>query len=181
MKVMFLLHHFIFGTSTLSTLSEYSLIETRCCQALFLETPQSLDSTFSSPLELAAEISRHMKPDRLSVPPKKPGKDQGSPPEDRYGREFYRASGSILGGGAVLWSSQYAHGGVKNGPSLDFYLASQKWGLEFTREDDQLRSHCERFQPGGSYYPWIANSHLLDWAIIDFRSTPVTVSHPGKC
>ena len=82
--------------------------------------------------------------------------------------------------GAVLWSPEFGNGGVKQGGSLDFYLAVKKWGFEFTREGDRLRSHYMRFQPGGNYYKWISDGDLLAWVLIDFRSTIPAVSHPGK-
>lgn len=128
---------------------------------------------------LVVDILRFIKPKKLSLPPKKPGPNLNAPREDWYGKEFYRASDNILQG-AVLWSPEFGNGGVKQGGSLDFYLAVKKWGFEFTREGDRLRSHYMRFQPGGNYYKWISDGDLLAWVLIDFRSTIPAVSHPGK-
>ena len=102
-----------------------------------------------------------MKPSKLSI--------DYALPEDRYRKEFYRASGTILDGG-VLWSPEFNDRRVKKGGSLDFYLIAKKWGLEFMREEAQL----------SRYHQWIRTGELLDWVLIDFRSTIPTLPHPGK-
>lgn len=128
---------------------------------------------------LVVDIVKFIKPNKLSLPPKKLGTIANAPPEDWYCKEFYRASDKILQGG-VLWSPEYGNGRIKQGGSLDFYLAAKKWGLEFIREGDRIRSHYKRFQPGGNYHKWISDGHLLAWVLIDFRTTIPTVPHPGK-
>lgn len=128
---------------------------------------------------LVVDIIKFIKPNKLSLPPKKPGTIANAPPENWYCKEFYRASDKILQGG-VLWSPEYGNGRVKQGGSLDFYLAVKKWGLEFMREGDRIRSYYKRFQPGGNCHKWISDGHLLAWVLIDFRTTIPTVPHPGK-
>ncbi|KAF8243921.1 hypothetical protein K440DRAFT_663821 [Wilcoxina mikolae CBS 423.85] len=130
------------------------------CQALLLEI-KSCIITATSPIALAIDIIKFMKPSKLSLPPEQPGTSHSAPPEDWYRKEFYRASDNILDGG-MLWSPEFGDSGVKKGGSLDFYQAAKKWGLEFTREGDRLRSHYGRFQDGGNYHRWIADGELLD-------------------
>lgn len=102
-----------------------------------------------------------------------------SSPEDWYGKEFYPASDKVSQG-AVLWSPEFGNSGVKIGGSLDFSLATKKWGLEFTQEGDRLRTHYTRFQPSGNYHKWITDGDLVAWALIDSRRTIPTIPHPGK-
>lgn len=73
--------------------------------------------------------------------------------------------------GGVLWSPEFETKGVKRRGALDFYLASNKWGAELTRDGCQLTSHYGRFQPGGNYHRWILDGELMDWVLLDFRST----------
>ena len=154
------------------------LTESRHCQGLLLETNVA-HITALSPVMLTVEILRFFRPDKLASPPKAPGMSHGLPPEDWYGKEFYSASDKVSPG-AILWSPEFGNSGVKNGGSLDFYLAAKKWGLEFTREGDRLRTHYARFQPGGNYNKWITDGDLVAWALIDFRRTIPTIPHPGK-
>lgn len=154
------------------------LTESRHCQSLLLETKAD-HITALSPTMLTVEILRFFRPEKLASPPKAPGILLGIPPEDWYGKEFYSASDKVSQG-SVLWSPEFGNSGVKSGGSLDFYLAAKKWGLEFTREGDRLRTHYARFQPGGNYHKWITNGDLVAWALIDFRRTNPTIPHPGK-
>ena len=94
-------------------------------------------------------------------------------------KEFYPASDNVSQA-AVLWSPEFGNSGVKTGGSVDFSLATKKWGLEFTQEGDRLRTHYTRFQPSGNYHKWITNGDLVAWALIDSRRTIPTIPHPGK-
>lgn len=151
----------------------------RHCQALLLNhAPCRIN--FLSPLALVVEIIKQMNPSKLALPPKVPHAQCATPPpEDWYGKEFYSASGQILNGG-VLWSPEFGIKGVKGGGAIDFYLESNKWGVEITRDGDQLSSHYGRFQPGGSYHRWILDGTLADWVLLDFRSTIPINKHLGK-
>jgi hypothetical protein len=170
---------YIFGMHSSHDCSSWHPVDrSRHCQALLLES-QSCVITAHSPIKLAIDIIKFMKPSKLLLAPKQPGTSQCAPPEDWYRKEFYRASDNVLDGG-ILWSPEFGSGGVKKGGLLDFYLAAKKWGLEFTREGDRLRPHYARFQDGGNYRRWIVDGVLLDWVLIDFRTTEPTVRHIGK-
>eukprot|EP01132_Coremiostelium_polycephalum_P010387 gene10387-12758_t len=52
---------------------------------------------------------------------------------------------------------------------MDFFINIDKdWGIEITREGDQLTEHLERFLPGGLYYHF--NNKLKNYLVLDFRS-----------
>ncbi len=85
----------------------------------------------------------------------------------------------ILDGG-VLWSPEFGIKGVKGGGAIDFYLGSHKWGMEVTRDGDQLNGHYNRFQEGGNYHRWIVDGELLDWLLLDFRSAIPSTKHSSK-
>jgi hypothetical protein len=54
---------------------------------------------------------------------------------------------------------------------IDFCFGAMKWGIELLREGDRLNEHCGRFMTGGVYSSWIQDKLLLDWIIIDCRTT----------
>ena len=80
----------------------------------------------------------------------------------------------------MLWSPEFGIKGVKGGGAIDFYLESKKWGVENTRDGEQLSSHYGRFQPGGNYHRWILDGTLADWVFLDFRRTIPINKHIGK-
>lgn len=151
----------------------------RHCQALLLtHAPCRINAL--SPLNLVVETIKQMNPSKLALPLKVPRTQCATqPPEDWFGKEFYCASERILNGG-VLWSPEFGIKGVKGGGAIDFYLESKKWGVEMTRDGEQLSSHYGRFQPGGNYHRWIWDGTLADWVLLDFRSTIPFNKHIGK-
>lgn len=64
--------------------------------------------------------------------------------------------------GGVLWSPDFGTKGVKGGGDIDFYLVSNKWGVELTRDGDQVTSDYGLFQPGRNITDasWTANSYI---------------------
>jgi hypothetical protein len=89
------------------------------------------------------------------------------PVEAIYQDEFYRSLFRILGFSAKI-SSEWS--GDKRG-RIDFLLPEARWGIEVLRDGDRLRDHCERFVGNGSYTPWINDGRLVDWLIIDCRTS----------
>ncbi|KAL4783696.1 hypothetical protein BJX76DRAFT_357720 [Aspergillus varians] len=89
------------------------------------------------------------------------------PPEAQFQDEFYRCFFSVVGYGVGL-SSEWSRAG---GGRIDFRVVDPGWGVEILRDGDRLSDHCNRFEPGGAYHPWIAQGYLTDWLILDFRHT----------
>jgi len=95
------------------------------------------------------------------------------PPEAQYQDEFYHALTSLLGNGVGI-SSEWSR---DNGGRVDFRISGPKWGVEILRDGDWLKDYCNRFLPGGKYYPWIKSGAISDWIILDCRcSRPKTCS-----
>ncbi|KAJ5567321.1 hypothetical protein N7535_006627 [Penicillium sp. DV-2018c] len=88
-------------------------------------------------------------------------------PEAVYQDEFYRASAEVLGYAMDVKSEWSPRGSGR----IDFCFGAMKWGIELLREGDRLNEHCGRFMPGGVYSSWIQDNLLLDWIIIDCRTT----------
>jgi len=94
------------------------------------------------------------------------------PPETLYQDEFYRALTSLLGNGVGI-SSKWSRG---NDGRVDFWISGPKWGVQVLRDGDRLKDHCDRFLPGGKYYPWIESGSISDWIVLDCRC-----SRPSTC
>ncbi|KKK17577.1 hypothetical protein ARAM_003943 [Aspergillus rambellii] len=90
------------------------------------------------------------------------------PPEAQFQDELYRCFFDIVGYGVGL-SSEWSRAGDGR---IDFRVVEPRWGIEVLRDGDRLSDHCNRFRPGGAYYPWITQGYIRDWLILDFRHTP---------
>lgn len=94
------------------------------------------------------------------------------PIEAVYQDEFYRALHKVLRFSTRI-SSEWTEG---SSGRIDFWLPDVKWGIEILRDGDQLGEHCQRFVGNGIYTGWIDSGWLVDWLIIDCRT-----SKPRKC
>ena len=95
------------------------------------------------------------------------------PPETRFQDEFYRCCHECSNGSLVT----FLEFGTAKG-RVDFYIPSQKWGVELLRDGDQLEKHSGRFSKGGKYAKPLP---LSDYIILDCRRTRPGRAHRGKC
>lgn len=85
------------------------------------------------------------------------------PQESLYQDEFYRSYKALMGSSSAI-SSGWARPGCGR---IDFLILGTGWGVELLRDGGRLSDHCQRFDPGGIYYPLICNGLLKDWLILD--------------
>jgi len=57
---------------------------------------------------------------------------------------------------------------------VDFYIKPVKWAIKCLRDGSDLLEHIERFQLGGTYYPWIVSGEIQDYILLDFRTSKPT-------
>lgn len=125
--------------------------------------------TYPTIEDLAKDILGKFSPRNLStrtLPTLGPGAVVRNP-EAVYQDEFYRASAGVLGYAMDVKSEWSPRGSGR----IDFCFGAMKWGIELLREGDRLNEHCERFMKEGIYSSWIQDKLLLDWIIIDCRTT----------
>jgi len=124
---------------------------------------------FSSVRQLCFEAISKFSPTLLS--PTQPSLRAGAVVpliEAEYTHELSRACYYMLG--QNLFLTPEWRGSSSNG-QVDFYIKSVKWAIECVREGDRLEQHIARFQPGGLYHPWIATEEILDYILLDFRTS----------
>jgi hypothetical protein len=129
----------------------------------------SATSIFLCVRQLCFEAISKFSPTLLS--PTRPSLRAGAvvpPKEAEYTHELSRACYHILG--QNLFLTPEWRGSSSNG-QVDFYIKSVKWAIECVREGDRLDQHIARFQPGGLYYPLIATEEILDYILLDFRTS----------
>lgn len=68
----------------------------------------------------------------------------------------------------VTISSEWSRHGAGH---IDVWIPYQGWSIELLRDHSRVTEHCERFKPGGRYYPWVEKGLLKDWIIIDCATT----------
>jgi len=85
-------------------------------------------------------------------------------PEAQFQQEFYRACCDYTNGTVITLPEC----GTANG-QIDFFVRSQKWGIELLRNGDRRAAHNARFTTG-EYGKWIKDGKMDDYIMIDFRS-----------
>lgn len=146
-----------------------SKLHERSAKILLSTLPEFPRHQFPSVRQLCFEAISKFSPTLLS--PTRPSLRAGAvvpPKEAEYTHELSRACYHILGQNLFLtpeWSGSSSNGQV------DFYIKPVKWAIECAREGDRLDQHIARFQPGGIYYPLIATEEILDYILLDFRTS----------
>ncbi len=97
--------------------------------------------------------------------------------ERQWQMEFYRCAVQIV---SHQHSISPDVGQIFNSEGfLDFYVDDTwKWGIELLREGDEMKSHSERFAPGGIYEA-IA-PEMAAWVILDFRTEEKAIRKQRK-
>jgi hypothetical protein len=133
---------------------------------------------YGTPLMLAAEAITRFQPSQLSDAQRSPT-GKMLPSEDQYQKEFYRSLFTILDGHVVASPEFVLKTGIKGG-TIDFFIASEKWGLELLRERDRLVEHMKRFEPGGQYFSMIQSGEMEQYIVLDFTVGQPRKPHPGN-
>jgi len=105
---------------------------------------------------------------------KSSGSAPQSIPEAQFQQEFYRAC------------CDYTKSTVTTLPEcgtpkgrINFFIRSQKWGIELLRDGNRRAAHKARFTEG-EYRKWIDEGKMHDYILIDFRSNVPTGVDKGK-
>ncbi|KAJ7657977.1 hypothetical protein B0H17DRAFT_353274 [Mycena rosella] len=109
----------------------------------------------------------------IYVPGSGPGSGVTNLGEAHWQNEFYRAALTIFPG-VVMWPEYDS-----NRPGrIDFFVPARKWGIELLRDEHDIKEHNDRFSPGGRYHMWLQSAQIVDWIVVDFRTTNIEKSQP---
>jgi hypothetical protein len=118
-------------------------------------------------------------PSQLDKSDRRVGSASHRPPEARYQEEYYRCVHKLTEGNVRI-SPEYAAAAGSRPGRIHFFIPSKKWGIELTRDGDNLSEHGARFPDGDAYGQWLQSLDMTDYVLLDFRSTMPAQTHPGK-
>lgn len=155
-------------------------------QSLVLAEPLTSRIPYENVLEFSIACIKNFNPSRLNARPAPPPSALDIPttahislPEDHYVAELSRSAAKILTSGYTL-VPQYGDKSRRGGGAIDLFLGGAKWGIEVMKDGDRRIDHYRRFEPKGPYYRWIENQSMLDWIILDFRTSIPEGIYPGN-
>ena len=136
--------------------------------------PSSTPLLFDTLWDLSIKVIEGFRPSQLSNLSRRVG-DAGvaRPMEAAYQDEFYRSLFSVTHGCVRLLQ------GARQG-CIDFFIPSTKWGIELLHDGSKLEEHETRLFSHDAYGAWIASSEMMDYIVLDFRSTTPKKAHPRK-
>jgi hypothetical protein len=136
---------------------------------------------FDSIFALAIAVISNFKPSRMHLPIWHIGSQSTDqqPEAVYYQDEFYRSLFSVTCGN-VRFSPGFASGkGTKVAGCVDFFIPATKWGIEITRDGNQLQEHSSRFATSGAYGAWLKSGDMDDYILLDCRSSTPEKAHPS--
>jgi hypothetical protein len=108
------------------------------------------------------------------------GRDSADQPmEWRYQYEFYRGVFAATGGGVAICPELLSATGRRSG-RIDLFVPGKKWGIELIQEGSRLAEHDGRFGPSGAYGAWLSSNEMVDYILLDCRTSMLTKPHPRK-
>jgi hypothetical protein len=99
-----------------------------------------------------------------------------SPPEAAYQKEFYASLYRTIDGAFYVSPEFSSAKGFRKG-RIDFFIPSEKWGVELLRDGSEPSEHSSQFDDIGDYGVWLPTAEMLDYIILDFRLTKPIRAH----
>ena len=121
----------------------------------------------------------HFRPLRLDKFDRQVGSASHRPPEAQYQEEYCRRVHKLTEGNVRITPEYAAATGSRPG-RIDFFIPSRKWGIELTRDGNELSEHATRFVDGDAYGQWLQSSDMTDYVLLDFCSSMPVQAYPGK-
>ena len=145
-----------------------------------LKSTNDMMPNFTSPFDLAIDVISKFKPSQLYLPIRRVGPtstDEVS--EAQYQDEFYRSLFSVTFGN-VRFSPEFASAKRAHvAGRIDFFISATKWGIELTRDGKLLKEHSSRFADTGAYGTWLKSGDMVDYILLDCRTTIPKKPFPG--
>lgn len=143
-------------------------------------TPTNNKPDYNSIFDLCLAVISKFKPSQLHLPIRRAGcLDVESVPEAQYQDEFYRSMFSITSGDVRLSPEFTSAKGANPLGRIDFFIPVMKWGIEITRDGNLLKQHHFRFTASGAYGAWLQSNEMVDYILLDFRTSLPIEAHPS--
>jgi len=134
---------------------------------------------FNSLFELCFETIKNFKPSQLQLSLRRVASSSTDPPEAQYQDEFYRSLLATTFGNVCI-SPEYASAqAARVAGRIDFFIPIVKWGIEITRDGNQLSEQAARFTDSGAYGAWVKSADMNDYILLDFRTKFPRDQHPS--
>jgi len=147
----------------------------KVCLSWKLEPTNNMPS-FTSLFELSLEVISKFKPSQLH---RRVGSASTDPPEAQYQDEFYNSLLAVTFGNVRI-SPEYASAQkARVAGRIDFFIPIVKWGVEITRDGNQIPEHAARFTNSGAYGAWLESNDMNDYILLDFRTKNMRAKHPS--
>jgi hypothetical protein len=141
--------------------------------------PPVIHCQFMTVRDMAFGILKKFVPSQLSSPSRIGVAFSDRPLEARYQYEFYRGLFTATGGGVRICPELLTAPGARRG-RINFFVPGKKWGIELIREGSNLAEHSPRFGLRGKYGVWLTSNDMIDYIILDCRTSMPVVPHPRK-
>ncbi|KIL58928.1 hypothetical protein M378DRAFT_111568 [Amanita muscaria Koide BX008] len=123
---------------------------------------------FPSLFDLAIAAISEFKPSQLHIPLHRASpQSTDKPSKPQYQDEFYRSVFSVTFGNVCLSAEFTSAREARVAGCIDFFIPAVKWGIELTREGNQLNEHSSRFTNSGAYEAWLNSGDMNDYILLD--------------
>ncbi|KIL58917.1 hypothetical protein M378DRAFT_15182 [Amanita muscaria Koide BX008] len=123
---------------------------------------------FSSLFDLAIAAISEFKPSQLHIPLHRDSpRSTDKPSKPQYQDEFYRSVFSFTFGNVCLSAEFTSAREARVAGCIDFFIPAVKWGIELTRDGNQLNEHSSRFTNSGAYEAWLNSGDMNDYILLD--------------
>jgi len=131
--------------------------------------------------ELCSAVLSNFKPSQLHIPIRRVGASSVISPlsEAQYQDEFYRSLFSVTAGNVRISPEFASAKGADVAGRIDFFIPVVKWGIEITRDGNQLSEHNSRFEGLGAYEAWLHSGDMTDYILLDCRTSVPRRAHPS--
>lgn len=147
----------------------------------WLLAPSNNMPAYPSVFKLCLAAISNFKPSQMHIPICRVGAP--SPitqlPEAQYQDEFYRSVFSVTAGNVCISPEFASVRGADVMGCIDFFIPVVKWGIEIIRDGNRLSEHNSRFEDRGAYGAWLKSGDMLDYILLDCRTSVPQRRHPS--
>lgn len=143
--------------------------------------PPVAQCSFSTVKQMTFAVIKNFRPAQLSSPSRIGVATTDQPLEARYQHEFYRGLFVATGGGVLTSPELFSVPQAHRSGCIDMFIPGKKWGIELSQEGSKLGEHDSRYGLQGAYGAWLTSNDIVEYILLDCRTTMPQKPHPSKC